>query len=89
MTEFGRTPYITGQQFQDMGYKIVIWPVSQLRVALKAMEELYETIKTEDGTKSQEPKMKTREELYDLINYFDYEALDKSIVKSVVPKAAE
>ena len=86
MTEFGKTPYYTGQQFEDMGYKIIIWPVSQLRVALKAMEELYDTIIDEDGTKSQERKMKTREELYNLIGYFDYEALDKSIITSVIPK---
>jgi len=85
MTEFGRTPHYTGEQFQDMGYKIVIWPVSQLRVALKAMDGLYATINSDDGTKSREPDMLTRAELYDLINYFDYEELDSSIVKTVVP----
>jgi len=85
MTEFGRTPYFSGQQFQDMGYKIVIWPVSQLRVALKAMEGLYNAIAREDGTKSRESDMMTRAELYDLINYFEYEKLDSSIVRTVVP----
>ena len=89
MTEFGKTPYYTGQQFEEMGYKIVIWPVSQLRVALKAIEELYLIIRTEDGTKSQEHKMKTRAQLYDLIGYFNYEALDTSIIKTVLPSAAE
>ena len=85
MTEFGRTPHYTGQQFQDMGYKIVIWPVSQLRTALKAMEGLYATINADDSTKAREPDMLTRAELYDVINYFDYEELDSSIVKTVVP----
>ena len=89
MTEFGRTPYYTGAQFEAMGYKIVIWPVSQLRVAAKAMEQLYAHIQAADGTKDLEDRMQTRAELYELIGYFDYEALDGSIVKTVIPKAAE
>lgn len=89
MTEFGRTPYFTGAQFEEMGYKIVIWPVSQLRVAVRAMENLYATIQETDGTKPSENQMQTRAELYELIRYFDYEALDSSIVKTIVPEAAE
>ncbi len=89
MTEFGKTPYYTAEQFEEMGYRIIIWPVSQLRVALKAMEELYETIASEDGTKSQKHKMKTRSELYELIGYFNYEALDQSIIKSILPDLSE
>src|ERR1700720_604709 len=41
MTEFGRTPFFTGAEFEEMGYKMVIWPVSSLRVANKAQAELY------------------------------------------------
>lgn len=89
MTEFGKTPYYTGKQFEDMGYKIVIWPVSQLRVATRAMEELYKTIADTDGTKPRENAMQTRAEMYELIRYFDYEALDSSIVKTVVPDITE
>ena len=85
MTEFGRTPHYSAGQFQDMGYKIVIWPVSQLRVALKAMDKLYNAIKSSDGTQSSESDMLTRAELYELINYFDYEELDSSIIRTVVP----
>lgn len=89
MTEFGRTPHYSGTQFEEMGYKIVIWPVSQLRVASRAMEHLYKAIKDTDGTKSREHEMQTRAELYELIRYFDYEALDSSIVKTAIPEAAE
>ena len=39
MTEFGRTPFFTAAEFQAMGYKMVIWPVSSLRVANKAQAE--------------------------------------------------
>ena len=86
MTEFGRTPYYTGAQFEEMGYKIVIWPVSQLRVAVRAMENLYATISESDGTKACENEMQSRAEQYELIRYFDYEALDSSIIKTIVPE---
>ena len=46
MTEFGRTPFFTAAEFEAMGYKMVIWPVSSLRVANKAQAELYAAIKT-------------------------------------------
>src|SRR5579871_5541315 len=45
MTEFGRTPFFTEQEFEEMGYRMVIWPVSSLRVANKAQEKLYATLK--------------------------------------------
>ncbi|MDA8351385.1 MAG: methylisocitrate lyase [Pseudomonadota bacterium] len=86
MTEFGRTPYFTAEEFRAMGYRMVIWPVSALRMAAKAHEELYATIAREGGPKSLIGRMQTRQELYETIAYADYETLDASIVKSVVPK---
>ncbi len=41
MTEFGRTPFYTKAQFEEFGYKMVIWPVTSLRVAALAQEKLY------------------------------------------------
>ena len=52
MTEFGRTPYFTAAEFESMGYRMVIWPVSALRIAAKAQEQLYATIRREDGPRS-------------------------------------
>src|SRR5690348_15959418 len=85
MTEFGRTPYFTAAEFEAMGYRMVIWPVSALRMAAKAQEQLYAAIHREDGPRSLIGQMQTRQELYETISYSDYEALDASIVKSVVP----
>ncbi len=85
MTEFGRTPYFTAGQFEAMGYRMVIWPVSALRIAARAQEELYDTIRREDGPRSLIGRMQTRQELYETISYSDYEALDASIVKTVLP----
>ena len=86
MTEFGRSPYFTAEEFQAMGYRMVIWPVSALRIAAKAHERLYAAIAREGGPKSLIGEMQTRQELYATIAYAEYEALDASIVRSVVPR---
>lgn len=89
MTEFGRTPHFTARQFQDFGFRIVIWPASSLRVAARAVEDLYAHIKAEGGTEGMVGRMQTREQLYEIIDYHAYEALDAGIAKSVLPKAGE
>ncbi len=88
MTEFGRTPFFTAAEFEDMGYRMVIWPVSSLRVANKAQAELYATLKRDGSTRAMLDRMQTRAELYATIDLAAYEALDASIVATVVPPAA-
>jgi len=87
MTEFGRTPFFTAEEFEKMGYKMVIWPVSSLRVANKAQADLYTAIKRDGGTMNMVDRMQTRAELYATIGYHDYEALDQSIVTTIIPEA--
>lgn len=89
MTEFGRTPFFTADEFETMGYRIVIWPVSSMRVAAKAQERLYAAIVRDGGTHAMLDQMQTRAELYEAIGLADYEALDRSIVRTVLPQAAE
>jgi methylisocitrate lyase len=88
MTEFGRTPWLTAKEFEELGYRMVIWPVSALRVAAKSHELLYATLKREGSTRSLLDDMQTRQELYATIDYTGYEALDASIVQSTVPTSA-
>ena len=85
MTEFGKTPFMTAEQFQQFGYKMVIWPVSALRMAAKAHEELYSTLKTTGWAKPVVDRMQTRAELYATINYHSYEELDGTIARSAIP----
>ena len=87
MTEFGRTPFFTADEFQAMGYRMVIWPVSSLRVANKAQEDLYAAIARDGGTHAMVDRMQTRTELYATIGLQEFEALDSSIVQSIVPSA--
>lgn len=85
MTEFGRTPFFTAGEFEDMGYRMIIWPVSSLRVANRAQERLYESLKRDGSTRNMVGDMQTRAELYETIGLAGYEALDASIVRTIVP----
>ncbi|MEW9677548.1 methylisocitrate lyase [Lentibacillus sp. L22] len=84
MTEFGKTPYISAQEFQDMGFQMVIYPVTSLRVAAKAYERIFGLIKEEGTQKSGLDDMQTRKELYETISLHDFEALDQSIAKTIL-----
>jgi methylisocitrate lyase len=89
MTEFGQSPLLDATTLHRLGYAMVIWPASSLRVAARAMSELYAEL-AKLGTQSRLlPRMQTRAELYDLIGYHEYEALDGRIATSVLPGAAE
>ncbi len=86
MTEFGQTPFFTASEFEAMGYRMVIWPVSAFRVANKAQEKLYSALRRDGGAQNMLDQMQTRAELYATIRYHDYEALDASIVQTIVPQ---
>jgi len=86
MTEFGRTPFFTASEFEAMGYAMVIWPVSHLRIAAKAWEKLYAQIAEEGGTQGALDRMQTRAELYATIRYHAYEELDASLVRTIIPE---
>jgi methylisocitrate lyase len=85
MTEFGKSPAFTAKQLEAMGYAMVIWPVSALRMAARAHEELYVALKRDGGAQNVVERMQTREELYRTIGYSEYEKLDESIIRSVLP----
>lgn len=82
MTEFGKTPYIPAQKFAEWGYKMVIYPVTSLRVQMKAVQRVFTAIKTTGSQESEVPNMQTRQELYDLIDYAGYGEFDEGVAKS-------
>ena len=86
MTEFGQTPFFTASEFEAMGYRMVIWPVSAFRVANKAQERLFAALRRDGGAQNMLEQMQTRAELYATIRYHEYEALDASIVQTIVPQ---
>lgn len=86
MTEFGQTPYCTADEFEAWGYKMVIYPVTSLRIASKAIRDVYQLIKETGSQRDVLDQMQTRKELYETIKYFDYENLDNTIAKTVLPE---
>ncbi|MEK6797605.1 MAG: methylisocitrate lyase [Planctomycetota bacterium] len=69
MTEFGRTPLTTADEFAELGYRIVIFPVTLQRIAMKAVQDALRMLSRERTQRSLMEKMQTRSELYDLIGY--------------------
>ncbi len=77
MTEFGRSPLLTREKLEELGYAIALFPVSSLRAAMKAVEELFDQILDTGSQSATLNRMQTRAELYDLIEYDGYEDRDK------------
>ena len=84
MTEFGRTPQLSLPQWRDFGYEVVIFPVSEFRIAARATERFYANLRRNGHVQDTLPDMMTRAELYESIGYYDYEALDASIARTVL-----
>lgn len=69
MTEFGKTPFLTADEFAEMGYDLVIYPVTLQRFVMKATQDALRVLKTERSQRSIVGRMQTRAELYELLGY--------------------
>lgn len=69
MTEFGKTPIIPLDRFAEMGYQIVIYPVTTLRVAMGAITRALGELRSKGTVEPFLDDMQTRQELYDLVGY--------------------
>lgn len=69
MTEFGKTPLLTADEFGEMGYNLVIYPVTLQRLVIRTVERALRILKAERTQSSLMDQMQTRAELYDLLNY--------------------
>jgi len=79
MTEFGKTPYLTVQEFERFGYNMVIFPMTAFRIMMKAVEDSLRVLKQEGTQVSLLERMTSRADLYRLIHYQDYEQLDATL----------
>lgn len=83
ITEFGLTPLFTRDELGAHGVSMILYPLSAFRAMNKAAENVYETIRKEGTQATVINTMQTREELYERINYYEYEkALDKFLEKN-------
>lgn len=71
MTEFGKTPLLSVAEFESLGYRGVLFPVTALRTALQAVERLLAELKLLGSQKDRLHHMMTRRELYSLLRYTD------------------
>jgi methylisocitrate lyase len=69
MTEFGKSPLLSVRQLSALGYRMVIFPMTAFRVAMKAQEKLLQTLHRRGTQKAWLPRMQTRRELYELLEY--------------------
>ena len=76
MTEFGKTPHICANRFAELGYQLVIFPLSVMRMAMKTVEAGLAELKNKGTLDGAVDQMQTRAELYDLLNYAPSEQWD-------------
>src|SRR6202171_86079 len=69
MTEFGKSPLLLFKELSDLGYRMVIYPMSAFRVSMKASEEFLRDLKKQGTQSGWIEKMQTGQELYELLDY--------------------
>ncbi len=79
MTEFGKSPYLSVRECEDLGYRLVLFPVTALRTAMKAVEDMLHELRTVGTQRDLLEKMQTRRQLYDLLGYDDYTKRDEDL----------
>lgn len=78
MTEFGRSPLLDYADLAALGYRLVLYPLTAFRVALRAAQDTLASVLEHGHQRDQLPHMLTRTELYDLLGYAGYEARDRT-----------
>jgi methylisocitrate lyase len=79
MTEFGKSELFTTSQLADAGVRVVIYPVTTLRLAMGAIKDGLRAIRTEGTQASVVDRMQTRADLYETIDYEAYNAFDAAV----------
>ena len=80
MTEFGRSPALTVQELAKLGFRLMLTPMTAFRVAAYAMEQALRQLHSKGSTRSSLSRMQTRQELYSLIQYAEFDRKEKKIV---------
>ena len=79
MTEFGKSPLLDAASLEGLGFNIVIWPVTTLRMAMGAVDELLAHLRHVGSQTALVERMQTRSRLYALVGYADYAAFDEDV----------
>ena len=79
MTEFGKSKLLNYKDLENLGYNIVIYPVTTQRLAMKSVENGLRAIFDDGHQNNIIDKMQTRKRLYELVEYEKYNSLDKKV----------
>lgn len=79
MTEFGKSPLLSTKQLANLGYNVVIYPVTTLRLAMQAIENGLQTLANDGTQQAIVEDMQTRKQLYELLGYADYAKIDQDL----------
>ena len=82
MTEFGKSPLLSVGELAGFGYRLIIFPMTQLRVMMQAAESVLKEIKTSGSQRGFTDRMQSRAQLYELLRYSEYTAFDQEIAAS-------
>ena len=85
MTEFGKSELFTTEQLQEVGVNMVIYPVTLLRIAMRAAEGTLNTLKRLGTQEVRVGEMLTRARLYELVDYGAYNQFDTGVFNFEVP----
>lgn len=86
MTEFGKSELFSVNQLRDVGINLIIWPVSLLRMAMGAAERALDTLLDEGGLTSRLTEMQHRADLYELVDYEQYNHFDTGVFNFTIAK---
>ena len=79
MTEFGKTPYLSVSEFEDLGYRIIIFPLTALRIAMHSIEDMLRELRARGTQRDRVEMMHTRKQLYELLRYEEYTKQDQEL----------
>ena len=79
MTEFGKSPALSVAELAELGYRMVIFPMTAFRVMMKAVEEVLREIGSRGTPAAFLERMQSRQELYELLDYAGYAKTDETL----------
>ena len=85
MTEFGKSPLLDTTSLENLGFNVVIWPVTTLRAAMGTVEDTLGALRTHGTQAGVVDRMQTRSRLYELIGYEAYTAFDADLFNFDIP----
>jgi methylisocitrate lyase len=79
ITEFGQSPLLSVAELAELGYRLVLFPMTAFRVMMRAVTELFADLQRAGTQRDWLDRMQTRQQLYDLVRYAEYEQLDAHV----------